>query len=60
MGAAGFIGLGILFMMSLPLITSRFAKRMGRNPKVWFLLGILLPVISTFIILFLPDRSEKK
>ncbi|CAN5497172.1 hypothetical protein BH10BAC1_BH10BAC1_19160 [soil metagenome] len=60
MGAAGFISLGIMFLMSLPLITSRLAKRMGRNQRTWFLMGILLPVIATFIVLFLPDLSEKE
>jgi Na+/melibiose symporter-like transporter len=60
MGAALFMSMGILFMMSIPLITSRLAKRMGRNPKTWFFIGILLPVIATFILFFLPDLSEKE
>ncbi|MBA3970968.1 MAG: hypothetical protein H0X46_02285 [Bacteroidetes bacterium] len=60
MGAVGFMSLGVLFLMALPLITSRFAKRMGRNPKTWFLIGIVLRVISKFILLFLPDLSEEK
>lgn len=59
MGAAGFISIGILFMLSLPLITSRMAKRMGRDPKIWFVIGVLLPVIATFILFFLPDLSEE-
>lgn len=54
------INLGILLLLSIPLITSRLAKRMGRNPKKWFLIGILLPVLATFILLVLPDLSEKK
>ncbi len=60
MGAVMIMSLGLLFLLSVPLITSKFAKRMGRDPKVWFLIGILLPVISTFIVLFLPDLSEKE
>jgi Na+/melibiose symporter-like transporter len=60
MGAAIFISLGILCMLSIPIITSKFAKRMGRNPKTWFLIGILLPVIATFILFLLPDKSEEK
>ena len=51
---------GLMLLLAVPFITSRFAKRMGRNPKIWFLIGIVLPVISTFILLFLPDLSEKK
>lgn len=59
MGAALFISMGILFMLSIPIITSRLAKRLGRNPKKWFLIGLVLPVISTFILFFLEDLSEE-
>ena len=55
-----FISLGILFLLSIPIITSRLAKRLGRDPKKWFLIGLLLPVISTFILFFLPDLSEQE
>lgn len=51
--------MGLLALFSIPLITATFANRMGRNPKKWFLIGILLPVIATFILFFLPDLSEK-
>lgn len=54
-----FISLGALFLLSLPLITSRLAKRLGRNPKVWFVIGFLLPVIATFILFLLPDLSDE-
>jgi hypothetical protein len=60
MGAILFFGLGILMFLSIPLITSRFAKRMGRDPKLWFIAGLLLPLIGTFILFFLPDKTEKK
>ncbi len=60
MGPLMIMNFGLMLLLAIPFITSRFAKRMGRNPKIWFLIGILLPVISTFIILFLPDLSEKK
>ncbi len=59
MGAVGFLSLGLLFLLSLPLITSRLAKRMGRDPKIWFAIGFLLPVIATFILFMLPDKSEQ-
>jgi hypothetical protein len=58
MGAALFISLGLIFLMGLPFITSRLAKRMGRDPKKWFMIGILLPGIATFILFFLKDLSE--
>ncbi len=60
MGAAIFFSIGILFLLSIPIITSRLAKRMGRDPKRWFFIGLLLPVIATFILFFLPDLSEKE
>jgi len=59
MGAATFISIGIIVLLCIPIITSRFAKRMGRDPKIWFLIGIVLPVIATFILFFLPDKSEE-
>ncbi len=58
MGAAMFIMMGLTVLLSMPLITASFANRMGRNPVKWFFIGILLPVIATFIIFFLPDLSE--
>lgn len=59
MGAAIFISLGIIVMLSIPIITSRLANRLGRSPKIWFVMGMLLPVISTFILFFLKDLSEE-
>jgi MFS family permease len=60
MGAALFISLGLLALFSIPLITASFANRMGRNPRKWFCIGLILPVIATFILFFLPDLSEKQ
>jgi Na+/melibiose symporter-like transporter len=60
MGAVIFFSIGILFLLSIPIITSRLAKRMGRDPKRWFFIGLLLPGIATFILFFLPDLSEKE
>lgn len=60
MGAALFISMGLLVLFSIPLITASFAKRMGRNPKKWFFIGLILPVIASFILFFLPDLSDKE
>ena len=60
MGAVMIMSVGLMFLLSIPLITSKFAKRMGRDPIIWFVIGILLPVIATFIVLLLPDLSENK
>jgi Na+/melibiose symporter-like transporter len=58
MGAVIFISLGIIFLLSIPIITSRFAKRLGRDPKAWFFIGLFLPIIATFILFFLQDLSD--
>lgn len=58
MGAVLFVSMGVLFMLSIPIITSRLAKRLGRSPVRWFFIGLVLPVIASFILLFLPDLSE--
>jgi len=60
MGAAFFIMLGITALFSIPLITASFAKRMGRNPIKWFFIGLILPVIASFVLFFLPDLSESE
>ncbi|MBL7934827.1 MAG: hypothetical protein JNM51_03360 [Bacteroidia bacterium] len=60
MGAAFFILMGITAMLSIPLITAFFANRMGRSPIKWFFIGLILPVIASFILFFLPDLSENK
>ena len=60
MGAVIFFSIGMLFLFSIPIITSRMAKRMGRDPRKWFLFGLLLPVISTAILFCLKDLSEEQ
>lgn len=60
MGAVMFMSMGLLFLLSIPIITSRMANRLGRNPKVWFFISLLLPVIAAFILFLLPDLSEDK
>lgn len=58
MGAGIFISLGLMMLLGLPTITYFYAKQLGRNPKKWFLIGILLPGVATLILSFLPDLSE--
>jgi hypothetical protein len=60
MGAVLFISLGFLFLLSIPIITSRLAKRLGRNPVLWFFLGLFFPVLATFVLFFMRDRSNPK
>lgn len=60
MGITFFVTLGLLLLFSVPLITASFANRMGRSRKKWFFIGMVLPVIATFILFFLPDLSEQE
>ena len=60
MGAALFISMGIGLLFFIPIITYFFAKRMGRNAKLWFFIGLILPGIASIILFFLPDLSENE
>jgi MFS family permease len=60
MGLAMLVSLALSLLLSIPLITASFAKRMGRPWKRWFLIGLLLPVIAILILFFLPDLSEQE
>jgi len=54
-----FISLGLTMLLGLPTLTYFYAKQLGRNPKIWFLIGIILPGVATLILSFLPDLSEQ-
>jgi Na+/melibiose symporter-like transporter len=60
MGLAMLVSLALSLLLSIPLITAAFARRMGRPWKMWFLIGLLLPVIAIILLFFLPDLSERK
>ncbi|MBA3682229.1 MAG: hypothetical protein H0W73_13885 [Bacteroidetes bacterium] len=49
-----------MMLLGLPTITYFYAKQLGRDPKKWFLIGIILPGVATLILSFLPDLSEEK
>lgn len=60
MGAVGFISLGLLMLLGLPILTHFYAKQLNRNALAWFFIGIVLPGIATLILSFLPDLSEEE
>lgn len=60
MGALMVVSFVTLLFMGFPTLTYFYARQLGRNPKRWFLIGILLPGIATIILSFLPDLSEEK
>jgi len=43
-----------------PVLTGLMAKSFGRKFWLWFVLGIPLPFIAMVILLFLPDKRQKK
>jgi hypothetical protein len=53
-----FVILGFMMYLMLPLITSKLAVRLGRDPKKWFIIGFLLPAIATLILFCLPERKN--
>ncbi len=59
MGAVVIFSIGLLFLFSVPIITSKLAVRLGRSGKKWFLIGLALPVVATIILFFLPDKSKE-
>ena len=60
MAVVTFGSLALMMLLGLPTLTYFYAKQLGRNPKKWFLIGLLLPGIATLILSFLPDLSQKK
>ena len=60
MGAIALFSLGLGLIFLIPTLTYFFAQRMGRNPTLWFFIGLILPGIASVILFFLPDLSEKK
>ena len=44
--------------LTLGWISSRMALRRGRNPSLWFVLGVILGVIAIGILYFLPSKQK--
>lgn len=45
-------------LWAFPVLNASFVRSKGRPYKKWLLIGITLPIISTFIVMFLPYLSE--
>lgn len=50
--------MGVLFLLSIPLICGYFAYTHGRSFWLWFCLGLFLPGIAHLILVCLPDKSN--
>lgn len=45
-------------VVAIPYLTGVVATSYGRKFWPWFFLGILLPVLSIIIVVFMPDKSK--
>jgi uncharacterized membrane protein YeaQ/YmgE (transglycosylase-associated protein family) len=50
----------ILFWIFFGCIASYLANRRGRNPLVWFFLGLLLGILGVLLAVILPNRLQHK
>ncbi len=44
--------------LAFGILAAFYAKRAGKNPYLWFLLGMLLGVIGVFFLFFMPQRKK--
>jgi|GEM_PF-3745098 len=49
----------LLTPLLLPLLSGIMAKTFGRKFWTWYLIGIPLPLISSIILLCLPDKQKE-
>lgn len=47
-------------IFGVPMITAFCARRFGRSFKLWFVIGCILPFISVFILLLLPELKTEE
>ncbi len=50
----------ILFWIFFGFLSSHLAKRRGRNPVVWFSIGICLGILSVILLLVMPRPKPKQ
>ncbi|ADY50797.1 hypothetical protein Pedsa_0211 [Pseudopedobacter saltans DSM 12145] len=49
----------IALVFSPQILAYKFAEYLGRDKKFWFWISFLIPVISLFILMFLPETEKK-
>lgn len=55
------IVLGLLaILFAFPTLTGYFAHSYGRSFRLWFVLAMVLPLVSWFLLTFLSWRQEEK
>lgn len=45
-------------LLSPQLLAYKFAEHLGRKPWFWFWISFLIPILSLFILIFLPELGE--
>ena len=51
--------LSFVLLLIIASFTSYYANRKGRNPAIWFVLGVLLGIFAPLILLFLPKVKQE-
>jgi hypothetical protein len=51
--------LSFILLFMIASFTSYYANRKGRNPWLWFIIGILLGIIAPLILLFISQKERK-
>lgn len=47
-----------VFWLFSGMLSAHFAKQRGRNPKLWFCLGVVLGLLGVFLAFFAPKKAE--
>ena len=50
----------LLLPLIIPFLAGQMARNFGRKFWPWFIAGAILPFIAHFILLCLPEKSNKK
>lgn len=53
------MGLTFIMMLAFGALTAYLAKRQGKNPYVWFILGILFGIFGLFFLFFNPVSKKQ-
>lgn len=52
--------LSVFLLFLIACFTAYYAHQQGRNPILWFIIGILLGIFGLLILIFFPAKSESK
>ena len=55
-----FLLVAIFFYMSIPAVCGYCARSYGRSFTKWFILGMLFPVVTQFVLFFLINNDKKR